>query len=174
VIGPPVFVGECRTHEELIGVLAERQRALNLSNEMLDDLARLTHGHVSKLLGPGRERGLSEISMNALMEALAVRLIVVEDSARVAQMKPHWEGKDLKQVRMPARIGAALIKRVRPVVLRQLASKAATARWSRIGKERRRQIMQAVSAARRHARGGVVHAPSGRCGTSEPSPGGAS
>jgi hypothetical protein len=65
-------------------------------------------------------------------------LVVIENVDQVALMKQRWERKDMKQVRAPARIGAALVKRVRPVVLTQLATKAATARWGRIDKERRR------------------------------------
>jgi hypothetical protein len=174
MIGPPKWIGEAASHDELVAVLRERQLTLGLSNEALGHIARLSDGHVDKLLGPARQRGLSQLSLDALMGALAVKLIAVESVEQAARMRPHWQGKDTKQVRMPARVAKDLIARVRPAVLRQLASKAATARWARTTPETRRAIMQAVSAARRHARGGVVHAPSGRCGTSGPSPGGTS
>jgi hypothetical protein len=65
---------------------------------MLDALAGLAHGHVSKLLSPGRVRGLSEISLNALLGALALRLVVIENVDQVALMKQRWERKDMKQV----------------------------------------------------------------------------
>jgi hypothetical protein len=154
-------------------VLRERQIALGLSNEALGHIARLSDGHADKLLGPSRQRGLSQISLDALMGALAVKLIIAEDAEQAARMRPHWEGKDAKQVRLPSRVAKDLIARVRPAVLRQLASKAATARWSRTSPEKRRAIMQTVSAARRHARGAVVHAPSGACAAAKSPPGGA-
>jgi hypothetical protein len=174
VIGPPKWIGEAASHDELVTILRERQLALGLSNELVGHVARLSDGHVDKLLGPARQRGLSQLSLDALLGVLAVKIIIVEDEAMAARIKPHWQGKDNRQVRLPVRIAKDLIARVRPAVLRQLASKAATARWSRTTPEARRAVMQAVSAARRHARGAVVHAPSGRCGTSGPSPGGAS
>jgi hypothetical protein len=148
VIGPPKWVGAAASHDELVAVLRERQIALGLSNELVGHVARLSDGHVDKLLGPARQRGLSQLSLDALMGALAVKIIVVEDEAMAARMRPHWEGKDKRQVRMPARVAKDLIARVRPVVLQQLASRAATIKWSRIDKERRRQIMRAVTMAR--------------------------
>jgi hypothetical protein len=148
VIGPPRWLGQATCHDELVALLRERQLALGLSNELVGHLARLSDGHVDKLLGPARQRGLSQLSLDALMNALAIKIIVVEDEAMAARMKPHWQGRDTKQVRMPARVAKDLIARVRPAVLRQLASKAATIKWSRIDKERRRQIMRAVTMAR--------------------------
>ena len=173
MIGPPKWIGEAASHDELVAVLRERQLALGLSNELVDHVALLSSGHCDKLLGPGRQRGLSQLSLDALMGALAVKLLVVEDGAMAARMKPHWQGKDTRQVRVSSRLAKDLIAKVRPAVLRQLASKAATARWSRTTPERRREIMQAVSAARRHARGAVVHAPSGACAAAKSPPGGA-
>jgi hypothetical protein len=129
-------------------VLRERQVALQLSDQTLDPLTGLSHGHTSKLLGPGRERGLSEISMNALMGALAVRFVIVEDAAQVARMKPHWEGKDLRQVRLPARVGAALMKRMRPVVLRELGRRAGQARWRGIDPKLRSRLMSELARLR--------------------------
>jgi hypothetical protein len=148
VIGPPKWIGEAASHDELVALLRERQTALQLSDQTLDALAGLTHGHISKLLGPGRARGLSEISMNALLGALAVRFVIVEDAAQVVRMKPHWEGKDMKQVRLPARIGAALMKRMRPVVLRELGRRAGQARWRGIDPKLRSRRMSELARLR--------------------------
>jgi hypothetical protein len=124
-----------------------------LSNELVDHIALLSAGHCDKLLGPSRQRGLSQVSLDALMGTLAVKLIIVEDAERAARMKAYWERKDTRQVRpSTSRIAKQLIARARPAVLRQLAVKAATTRWSRIGKERRREIMHAVTMARLHVR----------------------
>jgi hypothetical protein len=152
VIGPPRWLGEATCHDELIALLRERQIALGLSNELADHVALLSAGHCDKLLGPARQRGLSQLSLDALMGALAVKLIVAEDAEQAARMRSHWEGKDTKQVRMPARIAKDLIARVRPVVLQQLTSRAATIKWSRTTPERRRQIMGGVTMARLNVR----------------------
>jgi hypothetical protein len=166
-IGPPVWLGEATCHDELVAVLRERQIALGLSNEALGHIARLSDGHVDKLLGPARQRGLSQLSLDALMGALAVKLIVAESAEQAVRMKQHWQGKDIKQVRVPARVAKDLVARVRPAVLRQLASKAATARWSRTTPERRREIMRAVWTARRNVQVHVLQSPSAATGSAQ-------
>jgi hypothetical protein len=162
VIGPPKWIGEASSHDELVAVLRERQIALGLSNETLDHIALMTSGHSDKILGPSRQRGLSQLSLDALMGALAVKLIIAEDAEQAARMRSRWEGKDNRQVRLPSRIAKDLIARVRPAVLTQLASRAATARWARIGKDQRREIMRAVWTARRNVR--AFHGPSAAAG----------
>jgi|SRR6516162_4735704 hypothetical protein len=159
-IGPPKWVGEAASHDELVAVLRERQIALGLSNETLDHIALLSAGHTDKILGPSRQRGLSQLSLDALMGALAVKLIVAEDAEQAVRMRPHWQGRNQQAVRQPSRIAKELIARVRPAVLRQLASKAATARWSRTTPERRREIMRAVWTARRNVQVRALPGPS--------------
>jgi hypothetical protein len=93
VIGPPVL-GEATCHDELVDVLRARQIALKLSNETLDHIALLSQGHVDKLLGPSRQRGLSRISFDALLSSLALKLVVIEDEKQSACMKARWEARN--------------------------------------------------------------------------------
>jgi hypothetical protein len=148
VIGPPKWVGEASSHAELLDVMRKRQLELGLSNELVDHIACLSQGHCDKLLGPGRQRGLSQLSLDALMGALAVRLIIAEDPERAAQMRPRWEGKDASQVRMPARIAKDLIARVRPAVLRDLGRRAGQARWRGIDPKLRSRLMRELARLR--------------------------
>ena len=147
-IGPPKWIGEAASHDELVAVLRERQLALGLSNELVDHVALLSSGHCDKLLGPGRQRGLSQLSLDALMAALAVKLLVVEDGAMAARMRPHWQGKDAKQVRMPSRVAKDLIARVRPAVLRDLGRRAGQARWRGIDPKLRSRLMSELARLR--------------------------
>jgi hypothetical protein len=145
-------IAEIRSHDELIVALRARKASLGLSNEVLEHLIPLAAGHCDKLLGPSQERGLSRSSLDGMLAALGLQLIVAIDPVQSARMQSRWEGKDTKQVRPQARIGAGLIKKVRPAVLRQLASKAATARWSRTTPETRRAVMRRVWTARRNVK----------------------
>jgi hypothetical protein len=86
--------------------------------------------------------------MYALLGALAVRFVIIEDADQVVRMKPHWEGKDMKQVRPPARVGAALMKRMRPVVLRELGRRAGQARWRGIDPKLRSGLMRELARLR--------------------------
>jgi hypothetical protein len=144
-------LGEATDHESLVCLLAARKEQLGISNELLDDVALLSSGHVSKILGPRRERGLTSITIDALLGALAVRLVVVEDEAQALVMKGRWEGRDHRALRTPARVGAALVKRVRPLVLRELGRRAGKARWRGIDPKLRSRLMRELARLRWHA-----------------------
>jgi hypothetical protein len=152
MIGPPVLLGEATSHDELISVMIVRKAQLGLSNEFIDNTIPLSDGHTDKILGPSRERGLSQLTLDAMLSVLALKLIVVEDARQAARMKSRWSGRDCRMLRPPARIGAALIKRARPAVLRAAAAAAAKARWSGTTPELRRLVMRSVWMARRNVR----------------------
>lgn len=136
--------GEATTHEELVAAIYACKEARGISNQVLDEIANLSHGHVSKLIGPGRERGLSQVSLDALLGSLALKLIVAEDEAQASIMRSRWESRDNRQVRSPTRIGAAFLRRARPAVLREFSRKGGLARWKGTSPELRRKLMQAV------------------------------
>jgi hypothetical protein len=150
VIGPPQTLAEARSCAELVDAFRARKEALGLSNEAADHLIRLTAGHVDKVLSG--TRGLSALTLDGMLSVLGLKLLVAIDPDQVARMRPRWEGRDQRQVRPPARIGAVLLRRARPVVMRAAAKAAVAARWSRTTPETRREIMRAVWMARRNVR----------------------
>ena len=152
MIGPPVYIGEARSHDELIQVMAERKSALGLSNEFLDNTIPLSDGHTDKVLGPSRERGLSQLTLDGMLAALALRLVIVEDPEQAARMRPRWEGRDHRQLRPAARIGKSMIARARPHVIRELGRSGGQARWRGVSARRRSELMTIVSWARSSVR----------------------
>jgi hypothetical protein len=136
--------GEATDHESLVAALYACKEARGISDRVLDEVAGLSPGHVSKTLGPGRERGLSQVTIDALLGALAVRLILVEDEAQAAIVKNRWETRDSRQLRSPARVGAAFLRRARPAVMREFSRKGGLARWKGTSPELRKKLMQAV------------------------------
>jgi hypothetical protein len=170
VIGPPVYIGEARSHDELIQVMAERKSALGLSNEFLDNTIPLSDGHTDKVLGPSRERGLSQFTLDGMLAALALKLVLVEDPEQAARMRPRWEGRDQRQVRPPARIGKSLIARARPHVVRELGRQGGKARWRGVDPEVRRRLMTQISWARPSVRKAIEAARSGDCAAAETTP----
>jgi hypothetical protein len=136
--------GHATNHEELVAALYACKEARGVSDRILDEISGLCHGHVSKLIGPGRERGLSQLSLDALLGALACKLIIVEDEAQAAIVKPRWESRDSRQLRIPARIGAAFLRRARPAVMPEFSRKGGLARWKGTSPELRKKLMQAV------------------------------
>ena len=146
--GHETVIGVATSHDELVGMFRARKDALGLSNELLDHLIPLTSGHTDKILGPCQVKGLSRISLDGMLSALGLQLLVAIDSVQSARMQPRWQSRDARAVRQPARLAAAILKRARPLVLSQLASKGGGARWKRVSPEARSALMRAAARAR--------------------------
>jgi hypothetical protein len=158
-VGEATVFGEATDHEGLVAALYACKEARGVSDRVLDEISGLCHGHVSKLIGPGRERGLSQISLDALLGALACKLLIVEDEAQAAAMKSRWESRDSRQLRIPARIGASLLKRARPVVMRDFSRRGGLARWKGTTPALRQKLMESVWKARTVPAQLSAHAP---------------
>jgi hypothetical protein len=150
------IIGEAASHNELIDVLRARKEQLGLSNAWIEHTIQLADGHCDKVLGPARERGLSQLTIDGLLAVLAIKLVVVEDEAAVARMRPMWDGRDQKQVRPPSRIAKSAIARALPYAVRALGRAGGVARWRGVDPEVRRKLMTAVSRARSNVRKPVV------------------
>jgi hypothetical protein len=75
---------------ELVAALRARRDELNISHELIDDIAGLQSGYTSKLLAPTPGKNLGYMSLGAIMGALGIGLVVVEDSARRALVEGRW------------------------------------------------------------------------------------
>jgi hypothetical protein len=146
------ILGEATSHNELIEALRARKEALGLSNAWIEHVIQLSDGHCDKILGPARERGLSQLTIDGLLAALAIKLIVVEDEAAAARMRPMWDGRDQRQVRAPARIAASLIKRATPGVMRAAGRAGGQKRWRTIDSRLRSKLMSALAKRRWNAK----------------------
>jgi hypothetical protein len=85
---------------DMPGLLAElraQRDALNVSHETIDDLANLPDGYTGKLLAPEPVRGLGYGSLGAVLGALGLALIVVEDSAAAARVRSNWVPRKRRQ-----------------------------------------------------------------------------
>jgi hypothetical protein len=146
VIDPPVFLGEARCHDELVEVLRSRKEQLGLSNEWIDHHSGAASGTWDKILSS--QRPLGRAALDRYLPILGCKIAVLADPSQEAKMRPRWEGRDTKQVRLAAKLGRALLKRARPVILSELGKRAAAARWARVSPESRSRLMREVAQAR--------------------------
>jgi hypothetical protein len=98
----PQVIGEAHDYDSLVAILRLRKNALRLSDAVTDDIAGLTAGHTGNLLGPSRVKTLGAMSLSALLGALALRLVVVEDVEQAARVRDRWGRRDELRVRRPA------------------------------------------------------------------------
>lgn len=79
-----------RSIDDLVAAIRARRDELNVSHELLDDLAGLQSGYTSKLLAPEPMKGLGPMSLPALLGALGAALVLVEDSAQAERVRDRW------------------------------------------------------------------------------------
>ena len=143
-------IGEFTNYDELIGALRQRAAELNLSGETIDAVSGLPSRYAQKLLGPGQIRRLGACSFGAFFGALAVRGVLVEDAAAVARIRRQTTPRNNSYVRNGMRAGSVQIlltdrfmRKIRKKggensrkylgkrLVKQLARKAAAARWAK-------------------------------------------
>jgi hypothetical protein len=75
----------------LLDAIRARRDELNLSHETIDSLAGFPAGYTGKLLAPVPVRGISHMSLTAILGALGIGLVVVEDTAQRAKVEDRWQ-----------------------------------------------------------------------------------
>lgn len=85
----------------LLAALRMQRDALNVSHETLDAISGLPAGYVGKVLSPEPVRGLGYGSLGALLGALGLALIVVEDSAAAERVRRKWTPRKRPQRKSP-------------------------------------------------------------------------
>jgi hypothetical protein len=146
----PRVLGEFSNYDELIGALRHRAAELNLSGETIDAVSGLTSKYSQKLLGPAQVRRLGATSLGAFFGALAVRALLIEDKAAAARIRSQTTPRNQSYVRDGMRAGSVhlmltdrFMRKIRKKggensrkylgkrLIKQLARKAAAARWKK-------------------------------------------
>ena len=142
----PRVLGEFSDYDELISALRARANELNLSGQAIDTVSGLADRYAAKLLGPQQIRRLGATSFGPFFGALAVRGVLVEDKAAVAKLRSRTTPRNERYVRNGVvhvqltrrffqkigRIGGENSRKyLGKRLIKQLARKAAAARWGR-------------------------------------------
>jgi hypothetical protein len=80
-------LGQVRSYEDLVAVLRARCDEFEISFAVLDEVSGLSDGHSSKLLAPGSSLVMGRAALTALLGALGIALIAVEDEAALARVR---------------------------------------------------------------------------------------
>lgn len=106
--------------DEVIEAFCAAREMRNVSYKWLDECGGFCFGHLNKIMGARREKGVSPFVFQMLCSMLAVKFVMVPDPEQEARMRDRWEGRDLSNVRDSFRISARQIDRVRPHVLKEV------------------------------------------------------
>jgi hypothetical protein len=131
----PIATIKC--YNDLVAALRARKEALGLSDPVLDDVAGLTAGHTNKCLGPSRERGIGAATFEAYLMALAIDLVMIENAAKLAEMRPYYQARSTNRVRSNHAIGDQVLSRA--------MKKLAKARWAKVTPEKRSDMARQLA-----------------------------
>ena len=142
----PRVLGEFSDYDELISALRARAAELNLSGQSIDTVSGLADRYAAKLLGPQQIRRLGATSFGPFFGALAVRGVLVEDKAALARLRSRTTPRDERYVRnavVHLQLTTQFLQKIGRIggensrkylgkrLVKQLARKAAAARWGR-------------------------------------------
>jgi hypothetical protein len=143
------MLGEVASYSDLHRLLRGRANELGLSRESLDAVSGLQPGYSAKLLSPRPQKRLGVTSLPLLLEALAVRLILVADDEKAADLHKritlhprkasavrnavvHIQQFTRRRFQKMGRKGGALSRAYMPrKKATALAKRAARVRWKR-------------------------------------------
>ena len=141
-------IATIRSQDDLIEALRAAKELRNLSFKVIDDLGGFTQGHMERVIGPRREKGMSPFVFQMLCSLLAVKLEMVFDPEQAAKMLAKWEGRDSSNVRIEkGRVSKSLLERAKPHILRDLSSIGNAARHSKLPPELRTAIARRAAEA---------------------------
>ena len=80
-------LGIVRGYDDLLDVARARMTELSITFETLDSLSGVCSGYSAKLLGPNPSKRLGAMSFAAIMGALGIQLLAVEDAAALDRIR---------------------------------------------------------------------------------------
>jgi hypothetical protein len=80
----PKVLAVCREYRDLTNALADRIRSFGVTQDAVGELCGLPARYVSKLLSPRPCSSLGRLSFGLLCQALAVKIVLIEDRENLA------------------------------------------------------------------------------------------
>jgi hypothetical protein len=145
--------------DDVLDAVRARKDDLALSNQALEHIAGYAEGTVNKYIGPSREKSPTLPMLYLLLQAMGLGLVLVEDAEAAKRMSHRWTKRSANVNRDGnGKVARLAIKRARPIVLTEVARKAATARWAGTTKWQRAAFVAMLNAARAAKRNAVKRA----------------
>jgi hypothetical protein len=137
-------IGDAATPDEILDLIRRRQHDIGLSNAGLEHICGLAAGQVDKYLGPTRNKSPTLYILGLMMDAVGVSATLWIDAVKQERFGKLWErfGRQGSRSARPenGRISKLAIKRARPLVLKEAATKAANARWEKSTPKQRKMV----------------------------------
>ena len=132
-------------YDGLIAAIRTRVDEMQLHGGRFDEFAGLPIGYLSKLTAPNPMRRIGMTSLGPLLQALGVKIALLEDPEATQRLKNGVKPRDAQQVH-PSRTHYVMTNRR----WRQIQKKGSAARWKNTTPEERSQAAQRAALARWH------------------------
>jgi len=132
-------LGEFADYAGMLNAVRARVAELSVNGERFDEFAGLPRGYLSKLIGANPVRRLGMQSMGPLFDALGVSCVLIENPVATARLKSRLKPRNNSYPRTTYTL--------RVVTDRQwhkIQKLGRQARWKRLSKKQRSEIMRAV------------------------------
>ena len=138
------ILAEFTDYNGLLNAVRARVNELQIQHEQFEFFSGLPARYLSKLIGANPIRSIGRTSMGPLFGALGIRCIIVEDPAATARLKSRLKPRNNSFSRTTC---TSLIITDRK--WRQIQKIGRQARWKRLTKTQRSEIMRMVRHGRR-------------------------
>jgi hypothetical protein len=95
-----LFFAEVHDSASLREALRQRVEQLNISRSCLDYVSKLTPGYAAKLLAPNGKKGVGALSLDLLLPAVGLKIVLVDDRDALARVQPMFEPRVTYNVRL--------------------------------------------------------------------------
>ena len=142
----PRVIADVSSYEQMLAALRLRVNELQINGERFDEYSGLPRGYLSKLIGARPIRRLGMTSFAPVLAGLGLRLLVIEDPDATERLKNGLVPRNQSYVRSVAVHGHLTTRFLRKIgakggensrkylgkrLVKQLARKAAAARWKK-------------------------------------------
>ena len=137
-------LGSFSDYAGMLDVVRARVAELNVNGERFDEFAGLPKGYLSKLTGVLPIRSIGATSMGPLFGGLGIYCMVLEDPAATARLKSRLVPRNNSYSRIVRTLNILTDRK-----WSRIQKLGRAARWKKLSKAERSEIMRAVRAGHR-------------------------
>ena len=133
-------IGEFSDYAGMLNMLRSRVAELQINGERFDEFAGLPRGYLSKLIGANPTRHMGITSMGLLFDALGISCVVIENQQTTARLKSRL----IPRNNSFSRRTSLYVNGITDRQWQRIQKLGRQARWKRLSKQQRSEIMRAV------------------------------
>jgi hypothetical protein len=138
-------IAEFTDYDGMLDALRARVAELDINGERFDEFAGLPRGYLSKLIGTRPVRRIGMTSMGPLFDALGISGALIENDEATARLQKRL----IPRNRSYARRVKLYVHAITDRKWRRIQKLGRQARWKRLSKKQRSEIMRMVRHGRR-------------------------